>query len=141
MEALVDHLRERWPAYAGLAVCSLPLVYIFRRQVVPVLLWSLEIVMYMAGIHLCLAGLVGLAGWFKSQTSMDYEKNVRTGWEVPIADFWNREQYNPAWIFYLELVLLALVIFLVFRYRPLRIQKRMPRRISVTKGMPPGSKR
>lgn len=136
MEALQAHFQEQWRAYLGVLICGLPLLYIFRKRIVPVILWILEIIVYMAGVHMCLAGLIRLIRWFKLESTMYIQERVDPGWQIPLNEFWNRELYKPFWIFYFEVVLLLGVVVLVFFYRPLHVQKRMSRRDPVTKGRP-----
>ncbi len=123
MDELVNHVVERWQAYAITAAFALPLVVMLWRHIAPVLLPVLEIMLYMAGIQIVLHGLVRAVRWFKLETAMYHTDRADPGWEVPLAEFWNLAAYNPEWLFYAQGGALAIVTFIVLRCRPLRPQK------------------
>ena len=124
MDELVNHVVERWQAYAITAAFALPLVVMLWRHIAPVLLPVLEIMLYMTGIQILLHGFVRVVGWFKLETAMYHTDRADPGWEVPIAEFWNLAAYNPEWLFYAQGGALAIVTFIVLRCRPLRTQKK-----------------
>lgn len=123
MDELVNHVVERWQAYAITAAFALPLVVMLWRHIAPVLLPLLEIMVYMAGLQILLHGLVRVVRWFKLETAMYHTDRVDPEWYVPVAEFWNRAAYNPEWLLYTQTAVLCLVTYIVLRHRPLRTQK------------------
>ena len=138
MEAVMQHVQERWQAYAVAAACILPLVVIFRRQVLPVLWYAFEICFYIATFHVVWFGMVRLARWFKFESSTYVTEKEDPGWTTSLLEFWDRSQYKPAWLFYFEVVVVVLILYGVWRFRPFKIQKLKPRSASPRKGMASG---
>ncbi|MFP4172271.1 MAG: hypothetical protein ACLFV4_05100 [Candidatus Hydrogenedentota bacterium] len=134
MDELVNHVVERWQAYAITAAFALPPLVMLRRYVTPVLLPVLEIILYMTGLQIVLHGLVRVVRWFKLETAMYHTERADPGWEVPLAEFWNLAAYNPEWLFYAQGAALCLVTYIVLRHRPIRTQKK-------PKPLKPASKR
>jgi hypothetical protein len=139
MEALIEHLQRFWPGYALAGLCAVPLIYITRKYTLPFLQFLLEFVIYSCILHVVIHGIVRVAAWFQYESQMKFlEKDkVRTGWMTPLVEVWNREAYSPTWVFYFELVLAAIILFLMFRYRPMAVQKPVPKRDRLTKGKVP----
>jgi len=133
---LMDHLRERWMAYAAILACSGPLLYIFRRQVIPVVWYAAEIAIYLGLFHLLTYGVVRVAAWFKYESTFMHEK-LNPNWRTPLIAIWDREVYNPSWLFYFELAAAILILVGVFRYRPFRIQTVTHRTAPLRKGIAP----
>jgi hypothetical protein len=125
MDALIAHLTANKVAYICVLVCALPLAIIFRRYTVKAAAWSLEAILYTAGLHVALHVFLGLVRWFKMNTVMHaLEKDVADpGWHTPLIQFWNQAAYTPSWIYYLELVAFIFFICLVLYLRPMKIQK------------------
>lgn len=134
MDAVVAHLQERWIAYVAILLCSSPLLYVFRKQVVPVVWYSCEMAIYMAMFHLLLHAVVRVARWFKLESTFMTDK-VDTGWTTPIFTFWDRGVYNPQWLFYFELVVAILIVAGVVKYRPYTAQTVHARKPVQPKGM------
>ncbi len=130
-------LPENWVAYVAIAVCVLPLLYLARKWVAPILLYALEFVAYVVSMHGVIWCLLRAAGWFKANTAMnalDLER-VNPGWNSPWWGFWERERYNPQWVFYAEVVSLFLIAYLMYQFRPMSVQQRFAKRANLTKGM------
>jgi len=139
MEAVIAHLQHLWPYYALGVVVAVPLLWLTRTYSLPFLQFVLEFVVYSGIVHIVLHGIIRLAAWFRYESQMKFlEKDkVRTGWMTPIIEVWNRDAYNPRWVFYFELVLAAVILFLMVRYRPMAVQKPLPKRDYLTKGTVP----
>ena len=132
---MVENLPDQWGVYAVLVLCLLPLLYVSRRYVGPLILWVGETILYIGSLHLLLHGIVRLARWFHLESAMYFEERTDPGWNVPIVGFWRPEEYNPEWLFYFQLAALCVITFLVFRLRPLKVQKPpQPRRAISQKG-------
>ena len=132
VETIIAHLQENYVAYIALGVCALPLIFFSRKYSVPVILYSVEVLIYWGLIHLALGTLVRFAAWFKDQSSMkrafDTKDFTPPDWTTPWLEPWNREAYEPGWIFYLEVILALATLYAVWRYRPMRIQQKRERR-------------
>lgn len=128
MEPLVDHFKQYYGYYAMGALCVLPVIILFRRYSVPTIMYAMELCIYMALLHCLTYGVVVFASWFKDQSTMKRARGLlgqdyNPGWKTPILEFWNRKQYDPQWLFYFEIVLLLVLVFLVWKYRPLRARR------------------
>jgi hypothetical protein len=134
MDAVLASIQDKWMAYVAVILCSAPLLYIFRRRVVPIVWYTGEMVAYMAIFHLLLHGIVRLARWFKLESTFMTDK-VDVGWDTPLFTFWDRGVYKPTWLFYFELVAAILIVVGVVRLRPFTAQKTGMRKPVQTKGM------
>ena len=130
MEPVVEHLREFYRVYVFVAVITVPIVIVFRRYTVPAIAYAFELCVYAAIVHGLFHATLRLAAWFKDQSSMkrafgDVAPGAEDpGWTTPLLEFWKRGEYSPEWILYVEAVLLVGVIYLIWRYKPLRPQKK-----------------
>ena len=128
MEPLFNHFKEFYGYYIMGAICVLPFIIVFRRVAVPAIMYVVEFCIYTGLLHCLTYGVVVTAAWFKDQSTMKRAQGLvgqdfNPGWSTPIVDFWNREAYNPRWLFYFEIALLFLVIFMMWKYRPLRARR------------------
>jgi hypothetical protein len=129
MEVLTQHLQEHWRAYLFAAIIIIPLLIVFRRWAIPALQYGVELAIYLAVMHVLVGGVVVLAAWFKDQSTMKRardlaEQNYNPGWTTPFVKFWDYGAYNPQWILYLQVILAIGIIFLMWKYRPMQLQKR-----------------
>lgn len=130
MDALLEHLRAHVVAYVVLVICLIPLLYITRKFSVPVILYAAEVALYCAILHIILWAIVGGFAWFKESSSM--QRAFETGqekvnWGIPLLQFWERDAYKPKWVHVLEIFLALGIVWAVWRFRPMQIQ-RGPRR-------------
>lgn len=129
MEPILQHFREYYRVYIMVAVCVLPIIVVFRRWAVPTILYLVEFCIYTVMMHVLVCGVVYLAAWFKDQSTMKRARGVigedfNPGWKTPLIEFWDRSQYTPSWLVYVEIVFLVAIAVLMWRYRPIRTQQR-----------------
>lgn len=128
MDVLAQHFTEWWRVYVVVAILVLPVVVIFRRYTVPAILYTVELAIYLCIVHVLLSGVVRLAGWFKDQSTMKRargltEQSFDPGWTTPVPRFWDLDAYNPHWLVYLEAVLALGIVFMMWKYRPMQVQR------------------
>jgi len=138
MEILTEHFQSYWMYYAIGAACLLPPIIYFRRWSLPLIQYAVEYVIYLGLFHVGLAVIVLVAGWFKDQSTMKRARglvgaNYNPGWETPWLEFWNRELYNPMWLFYFEIVVAVVVLVLMVRIRGIGVQRKKRRKIPPSK--------
>jgi len=129
VDQITAHFQE-YAAYYGIgALVLLPIIFFTRRFSVPAILWSVEIAIYFIIFHVFLHGLVLTVRWFNKESQMKFlvEEKTDPGWTTPLLEFWDRSQYNPEWIIYLEGAFLLGIILLVIRMRPMKVQKVKPK--------------
>lgn len=128
MEPVLEHLREHYKIYAGILLVGVPPILIFRRFTIPAILYTVEFVIYAVLMHGVLGGVVRLAAWFKAESAMKRAFNARAntdpGWTTPFRYFYDRTLYHPPWLFYLEIGLVAAILVAMWKYRPMRAQKK-----------------
>ncbi|MCX5772147.1 MAG: hypothetical protein NTZ09_17990 [Candidatus Hydrogenedentes bacterium] len=128
MDAVQEHLREHYKLYIGIFLVLLPPVVFFRRYSIPAILYTIEFAVYCALMHSILGGVVRLASWFKAESAMkrafDAAADSNPHWITPFRYFYDRTQYHPAWLFYLEIVAVVAILVLMYKWRPLRAQKK-----------------
>jgi hypothetical protein len=137
MEVVLDHLTNRWPIYVVSAVFLIPVLILTRKFSLPLILWTLEVCLYITGLHLFMYGLLHAAGWFKGATQMAWkeEDKIIPTWTVPLDRFWDRSLYDPHWIFWFELIVLIAMIGVILKFRPIKVQSPLPKREGVRKGV------
>ncbi|HEX72429.1 MAG TPA: hypothetical protein ENN65_03840 [Candidatus Hydrogenedentes bacterium] len=133
MDAVTAHLSEHYLYYIIGAAALLPVLYLTKRWSAPLVFYTLEIAVYLGLMHLVMWGLVGLTRWFAENSSMkalreDGKPIDAPDWGTPLLEFWQQEAYQPGWVYYVEIVAALLIIVLVWRYRPMRVQRRKDRR-------------
>ena len=139
--AVVEHVQAHQSIYvvAGvLFVALLPLLYLTRRWTGPVILYTVETIAYLYGMHLAVGVVTRVAAWFKDSSAMDRafsRQHEKIEWVTPWLRFWEKEVYYPQGIFWTEVVFAVLIIFAVWRYRPLRV-RRKPRGVGGKKPAP-----
>lgn len=124
MDAVIAHLQDNAVPYAFALLVVVPVLLFFWRWVLPVVQWSIEIAVYMTGVHIATHFATALIAWFQRASSSEY---LATGegadWSTPLVHFWDMEAYNPVGIFYFEGVVLVLLTVLVLRMRPFKVQR------------------
>lgn len=126
MDAVIEHLQTNYVAYIVLAICTLPLIYLTRKYSVPVILYTLEILVYCTIVHAVVHVVVLLTVWFKDQSSfraLDSKGVEEISWTTPLLEPWARELYDPAGLFIFEIIVFVLIFAAVIRYRPMKIHK------------------
>ncbi|MCC6695617.1 MAG: hypothetical protein IT365_08300 [Candidatus Hydrogenedentes bacterium] len=139
MEPILQHLQANWAAYALCAAIILPLVYVTRKWSLPILQWFVELCIYGAIFHVILHYIVAVAEWFQfeSQMKMLKDERVREGWQTPLVEFWKQELYKPGWILWLEVVFMVVILYLMYRLRPMKTQRLLAKREQLRKGQAP----
>lgn len=132
MEDLLAHVQENAVGYGIGALCLAPLIYVTRKYSVPFILYIVEFSIYACAVHISTWCLVNLTRWFKEQSSMralreDGKPLDAPDWATPLLEFWKKEEYIPQWIWMAEVGCLVLVLALMWRYRPMRIQHKPKR--------------
>lgn len=124
MDPIVQHVQENLAMYAVIGVVLLPVAYVFRKQVVPFLYHTAEFLVYCALTHALLGGFTRAASWFREQTTFQNAieaKRGPTNWTTPLNfDLWQKELYNPQWLFYVEIALALGLLYVVVAIRPIR---------------------
>jgi len=132
MDVVLEHLKEYYVAYVVVVICALPVLFFTRKWSVPIILYAIEVAIYLGLMHLAFFLLVRLTRWFKENSSMralreDGRPVDAPEWGTPLLEFWKREAYDPSWIIWVEVAVAVLIVFLVWRYRPMRVQRKRKR--------------
>ncbi|HRI87205.1 MAG TPA: hypothetical protein PK869_03020 [Candidatus Hydrogenedentes bacterium] len=140
MEPVMSYVQENAIQCAVVAAIVIPLLYATRRWTWGPIQWVLELVIYFSIFHICLHYVVMLTDWFQfeSQMKMLVDEKVRMNYTTPLLAPWVMEAYNPKWLFYFEAVAVVLIIGAMFRYRPMKTQKPLPKREALRKGVGTG---
>ena len=135
MELALAHLQEHAAQYGVVAAIVVPFLYFTRRWTWGPIQWALELIVYFGIFHTIMHYVVMLTDWFQfeSQMKMLVDQKVRMGYVTPLEAPWQMEAYNPAWIFYVEIAAIVLIIAMMFRYRPMKTQKPLPKREALRK--------
>lgn len=128
MDAVLEHLQEHMAIYIVAAVVVLPLTYAFRQWTFPVIFHGLEGAFYFVCLHLVLGGMVRFFQYFKSETEMESAlgtAGARAPFTTPMnLDLWQRELYEPEWLFYVEIGLILAIAYVVLRMRPVNYKRK-----------------
>lgn len=124
MDVLIQNIQENAVAYGVTAAVLIPLIYAFRQHTFPIIFHSLEAVFYMVTFHLVLGGMVRFFQYFKSASRMENALGEAAATPVittPInMNFWQKELYEPEWLFYFEAGAALFLLFVVIKLRPVR---------------------
>ncbi len=126
---VLEHFREYAVYYAAGVIVMTPLIYVTRRWSVPIIFYGVEIIIYLALMHAAVGTLTRAAAWFKDQSSMKRAFDVRVkgpDWTTPWLRFWDADLYVPHGLLYVEIGAAVVIVFLVWRLRPLRVKRRQP---------------
>lgn len=139
MGIVAAHLQQYWIIYAIAGACLLPVLYATRRYSMPVLQWGVELAFCWGMLHVIIHYFIQMVKWFKLNTMMYWHDKIDPGWQTPLKRFWDRAEYNPEWLFYLEVLAAVLMVAAMIRYRPMKVQRIRPRREETRKGEVPAS--
>lgn len=126
MNAVIEHLQQHLVPYIVLAVGLIIFIYATRRYSVPIIQYALELVIYCGAMHLIVWAIAGGAAAFKRASSfkaLAADRELEATWSTPLLRFWELDLYDPRWVSKLEMVFVAAIVFLVWRLRPMKIQK------------------
>ncbi len=140
-EQIIDHLSEYMVFYLIGVPLAIAAIYFTRPYSVSLIMYSLEIAIYLASMHTILHFCVQFFTWFSHETQFQAIGDRGTGgdWETPWLRFWEWEVYHPQWLIYLEVALIVIILFLVRRYRPMTVQRKQ--KISVKAAGPQKKKK
>jgi hypothetical protein len=128
-EAIMLHLQENGIAYFAGAVVLIPLSIVFRKYTLPVLYHTCEYVLYCAVAHTLIGGLTRAFSWFRSETAFkSYSGDVSSEFKpftTPLnQNFWQRELYSPQWMFWFEVGVALLLLYIVIVVRPVKLKQK-----------------
>ena len=126
MNAVIEHLQQHLIPYIVLSVGLIIFIYSTRRYSVPIIQYALEVTIYCAGMHLVVWAITSGAAAFKRASSFKVlaaDREAEARWTTPILRFWELDKYDPQWVSTLEMVFVGIIVFLVWRLRPMKIQK------------------
>jgi len=132
MEELIAHFQENAMGYGIGGVCLVPIIFVTRKYSVPLILYIVEFAIYASVLHVTAGLLVRVTAWFKESSSMralaeDGRPQDAPDWTTPLIEFWKTEEYKPEWVWKIEVALLAVILVLMWRYRPMKIQRKPQR--------------
>lgn len=132
MHTIIQHIEEHLALYVVAAVFGAPVLYLFRRQSLPVIYHSIEYIIYCVLFHYFTGGVMRLMSWYRSETSFrntdgSLSKDF-TPFTTPLnLHFWEKELYHPQWFFYVEAVVAMLLLYVVIFIRPARFKRNVYR--------------
>lgn len=124
---LLEHFQEYWSYYAVGGPILAVAIFLTRRYSLPAILYTVEFVAYVSVLHSAIHLAVRLAAWFKNSSSMqavrpDGLPADAVHWTTPWPRFWELEYYDPSWIVWVEAVLAVMILGIMIRYRPMKVQ-------------------
>ena len=128
-EAITLHIQENGIVYFGVAVVLIPLIVVFRKHTLPVIYHAAEYLLYCAVAHVLLGGLVRAFSWFRGETTFkNYDGSMSaqfTPFTTPLnLNFWQRELYSPQWLFWFEIGVAVLLLYVVLFIRPVKFKNK-----------------
>jgi len=130
MENILFVIRENWLPVSIAAIVLVGLLVATRRWISGPIQWTIELAIYAAMFHVVVHYVVRVARWFNLNSQMTWrdQDRVDSGWATPLVQFWDRTLYSPEWIVYVELGMVLLMVFMMYRIRPMKTQKAAPKR-------------
>lgn len=127
MEQFIEWAKGDGLVYLIIFASVLPLLYIFRSWTWPVIAYTLELVIYTVALHVFFHYFLLVATWFRGATSIRVLADGTTvtppPMETPLFEFWRRELYSPEAVYYLEIGCFFALIYVVWRFRPMSLEK------------------
>lgn len=131
IEFWIDHFTEYYVTYIALLACVLPILYLTKAYSIPAMMYALELAIYFALMHVVVWGIVRVAFWFRQESTMralsEDGPDPSEAWRTPLLEFWQTEAYNPSWLLYVEAAFAIIILYLVIRYRPMKVQYKTKR--------------
>lgn len=128
LDTIIQHIEENLAIYVVAVVIVAPLLYLFRKQTVPIIYHSIEFAIYCGVFHFLLGGMLRVGSWFRLETAF---KNVDgstskefTAFTTPLNwHFWEKELYQPHAVFYVEIAAALMILYVVVFIRPTRYKR------------------
>lgn len=132
MELVFQHVQEHLRLYLLVTALVVPLLYLFRKQTLPVLYHAAEYFIYCIVFHLLVGAMLRVGTWYRLETSFRNQDGSTAANYEPFTTplnlhFWEKELYNPQWFFYLEAAVAVGFLYLVIVVRPMRFKKNIYR--------------
>jgi hypothetical protein len=129
VEAITLHLQENGIAYFLVAVVIIPLAVVFRRYTLPFLYHTAEYAIYCAVAHTVIGGLTRAFSWFRAETAFKSYSGQLSPDFVPMTtplnmNFWQRSLYSPQWLFWFEIAVALLLVYVVIFIRPAKFKQK-----------------
>lgn len=134
MQAVQELISNNVTLFILIALAALPFCYIYRQYTYPFFFHLFEGIVYASVFHALLSGLVGLAAWFKEASSFDRTEVIT--WTTPLFAPWNREGYDPGWLFWLTIVAWVAIAYIIIVIRPVGTKNKYRRAPDVGKKGP-----
>lgn len=137
MDTVVAHFRDNAQAYIIIGLCALPILIVTRKYSLPLIMYIVEYIIYLSITHSMIYAVLNLARWFKENSSMralraDGKPVDAPTWKMPYIEFWKTVEYDPNWIWKVEIIVAILIFGAMWRYRPMKVQAKRVRRYSDT---------
>lgn len=139
-EPITLHVQEYGIVYFGAAIVVIPLLVVFRKYTLPVIYHGVEYLLYCAVAHILIGGLTRAFSWFRSETTFKAfdDKTPVAGFTTPLTNgFWQKDLYNPEWLFWFEIGVAVLLLYVVvvirpvkFKHKPYKSRKPAPGQLS-----------
>ena len=128
MTPLVGHMEENIAYYLIGALFLGVFIFFTRRWTVPFILYTLEYSAYLVAMHVVVHYVTAVTGWFRNSSSMkalrpDGMPVDAVEWSTPFSEFWDKANYDPEWIFYVECGFAVVIFLLMLWLRPMKTQK------------------
>lgn len=126
---VVEHIQHYMAYYVVGTPAMAVAVFFTRRYSLPLILYVVEFTAYVSLLHSAVHIFVRLATWFRNNSSMkavspDGLPADAVHWTTPWPRFWEMEQYAPSWIVWIEVLLVVIILGVMIRYRPMKIQRK-----------------
>ena len=137
LNTVIQHVEQNLTIYVLAVVIIAPLLYLFRKQAVPVIYHSIEYAIYCSVFHFFLGGLLRVGSWYRSETSFRNTDGSLAKEFKPFTTplnwhFWEKELYQPQAVFYVEAVAALLILYVVIFIRPTRFRRNVYKRNTET---------
>lgn len=134
MNPVVEHLQQNMVFYIIGGIAGIVGIYVTQRHSLPIIFHCVEMAFYCVLLHSCLHIAVAFASWFQAEAFVDINMPVRElealieergpGLVTPLVKVWVRGDYNPDWLFFLEMGAFCLIIMGVTLFRPIDFGKK-----------------
>lgn len=123
MEPIITVAKENLGILAFAGVILIPLFIVYQKKAMPIIFHTAEYLVYLTAMHYVLYVMVVVAAWYQESTRMEAAgTGASTIYSTPrnviSENFFDKALYTPTWLFYFELVMIFVLLYVVVVVRP-----------------------
>lgn len=137
MEPIYSLIKANLGFAATFVVLIIALIVVNKKRMLPILYHILEFLAYLTVCHYLLAGAVAAINYFADATNLGTVHGYTTPWRILEQNFADKALYSPIGLYYAEILLVVVLLYLVIIVRPTNYSGRNRFKGDSERGMKP----